>query len=154
MNHINIFKNNLITQEKVNAIMSCNLVSERHGLVLTEEEVKELLNTQVVVLEEVGRMEFTNTIIEQIITMFCDSQFINKGEYTAILNELVEIFYYYREATDEILSDEEIIKYMYASFEGPCQGSLSWLGDNQLNTLMNALADNKDIFEELTYGNY
>ena len=47
------------------------------------------------------------------------------------------------------MSDEDIVKYMRLSFEDPCQVSLEWLGDNQLNKLLNDLSKHKDIFEEL-----
>lgn len=144
----------IVLKKRVDNILQCNRVLENHGLMITEEQALELIQSQQMAVKDVGRIEFTNTIIEDIITTFSDSQFFTKYDFSNQLNELLEIFYYYREMTDGLLSDDDIIKYLYLSFEGPCQGSLSWLGDNQLNVLLDALHNEEDIFEGTKYGTY
>ncbi|MFV0394317.1 MAG: DUF6323 family protein [Coprobacillaceae bacterium] len=141
-------------KERVDSILACNKVLERYDLVLTEDDARNLLEKQYVTLKDVGRIELQGKIIEELISTFSDSQFFTKYDFANQIQELLEIFYYYKEATDEILSDEDIIKYLYLSFEGSCQGSLSWLGDNQLNELLDALNNGEDIFEGVKYGTY
>lgn len=143
-----------VSKARIDSLMKCNSVLQKHGLVLYEAQAKELLKTQNDSITETGRVEFKSTIIEDIMYMFCDSQHFTKYDYVSQLNELIEIFYYYKEATDGLLSDEDIIKYLYLSFEGACQGSLSWLGDNQLQVLLDNLQDGKEIFEATRYGTY
>lgn len=143
----------LMWEEKVTEILKCNDVSSRYGITLNESDAKELIVVRQETMRDVGLIEFRSSIVEEVILAFCNSQFITKYDYLDILSQLVEIFYYYRSEVDELLSDEDIIKYLRLSFEGPCQGSLDYLSDHQLSKLLDDLADNKDIFEELKYGN-
>jgi hypothetical protein len=144
----------LVTKERVSSILKCNEVLQKHGLILSEKNAYELLKTQQDTVKDVGRIEFKNTIIEDIVTIFSDSIFFTKYDFADQIQEIIEIFYYYREVTEGIVSDEDLIKYLYLSFEGPCQGSLSWLGDNQLNVLLDSLNNGYDIFEAVEYGTY
>ena len=67
------------------------------------------------------------------------------------MNALIEIFYYYKDAMEEILSDEEIIHYLKYAFEGRCQGSLELLAEEQLDDLIDAINHHYDIFEDLRH---
>ena len=144
--------NELSFENKISKILTCNEVSSCYGVILKREDVEAILQTQKIVLYEVGRLEFEGTIIEQIIYAFCDSLFITKYEYVEIIHRLVEIFYCYKAEIDEEMMDEEIIEYMKRSFDGPCQGSFDWLEDHQLTHLLESLEENKDIYEDEEYG--
>lgn len=139
-------------KEEINRIVKCNEVTNQYGLALTIEDVEELLETKQKVLQEVGRVEFHSTLLEQIIYEFCDSLFIHKYNYVESINRVLEIFYYYRDATEDYLSDEEIIQYMKMAYDGCCQGSFDYLSEEQLNTLMDDLQDKRNIYEGLEYG--
>lgn len=139
-------------EEEMNQIMQCNEVTSQYGFALTTQDIEDLLITKQKVLQEVGRVEFHTTILQQIIYEFCDSVFINKYNYVEIITQLLEIFYYYRDATEDYLSDEEIIRYMKIAFDGCCQGSLEYLSEEQLSILIDCLNDKKDIYVGLDYG--
>lgn len=145
--------NELVMEEKVTDILKCNDVSSRYGIILNESDAKELIAIRQETIKDVGLIEFRSSIVEEVILAFCDSQFITKYDYLEVLSQLVEIFYYYRMEVNELMSDEDIIKYMKLAFEGPCQGSLDYLSDHQLWKLLDDFSDNKDIFEELEYDN-
>lgn len=145
--------NELVMEEKVTDILKCNDVSSRYGIKLNESDAKELIAIRQETIKDVGLIEFRSSIVEEVILAFCDSQFITKYDYLEVLSQLVEIFYYYRLEVNELMSDEDIIKYMKLAFEGPCQGSLDYLSDHQLWKLLDDFSDNKDIFEELEYDN-
>lgn len=137
---------------QIEKIMKCNNVSNQYGLVLKKSEVLQIIETQEASLKELERVEFGGDIIEQIIYVFCDSQFISKYEYGESINRIVEIFYCYREELDERMSDEEIIDYMKRAFNGPCQGSYDSLEDGLLWSITNALEENRDIYIDDEYG--
>lgn len=145
--------NELVMEEKVTDILKCNDVSSRYGIILNEGDAKELIAIRQETIKDVGLIEFRSSIVEEVILAFCDNQFITKYDYLEVLSQLVEIFYYYRMEVNELMSDEDIIKYMKLAFEGPCQGSLDYLSDHQLWKLLDDFSDNKDIFEELEYDN-
>lgn len=150
---INKVNYEMMIQKEVTGILKCNDVSSRYGIVLKESDARELVAVRLKVVNEVGLIEFKSIIVEAIVLAFCDSQFITKYDYLDVLSQLVEIFYYYRKELDELMSDEDIIKYMQLAFEGPCQGSLEQLSDYQLDKLLDDLSANRDIFEELAYAN-
>jgi hypothetical protein len=52
--------------------------------------------------------------------------------YAETLHELIEMFYYYKNETLDLMSDEDLIKFMKGSFDGKCQGSLELLSGREL----------------------
>jgi hypothetical protein len=108
-------------------------------LVLTKEQAIRLLETKDEELRYHGRLEFGEGIIGKLIKAFCDSPYMNKQNYSETLERLLEIFYYYKNETDEKLSDNELIDYMKTFFNGSCEGSLELLESRELDSLARAL---------------
>ena len=121
------------------ALLQYNEESVKHGLVLTEEQAIRLLETKDEELRYNGRLEFGSGIPGKLIAAFCDSPYMNKQNYSQNLERLVEIFYYYKGETWELLSDDELIDYMKAFFNGSCEGSLELLESRELDSLARAL---------------
>ena len=124
---INLFKSNLLEKQAFNDIFKCNELTSEYGLTLHEEDVKEIITTRNVALEKSGRIEFNGQIINKIITTFCDSPYISQNNYSDTINELVEIFYNYKNETLDYISDDELIEIMKEYFDNYCQGSLELL---------------------------
>ena len=144
----------LSKKEQVNKVLECNNRSLDFGLALTQKQVEQILETRDQALQTNQRIEFQSTIIEDIIEEFMDSQFITKYNYAEIIDGLIEIFYYYKDATEEYnLSDEEIIHYLKVAYDGVCQGSLDSLYEEQLSKLIDSISQNLDIYEGTDYGN-
>ena len=138
-------------EEETHQIMQCQDIINQYGLILTREDGKDFITTRQNTLKDIGRIEFRSTIIQQLIEEFCDCTFINKYNFPETMNALIEIFYYYKDAMEEILSDEEIIHYLKYAFEGRCQGSLELLAEEQLDDLIDAINHHYDIFEDLRH---
>ena len=49
------------------------------------------------------------------------------------------IFYYYKNETNDLMSDDELIKFMKISYDSICQGSLELLSGRELNNLARTL---------------
>jgi hypothetical protein len=126
-NSIDLFKSNLLEKQVFNDIFQCNELTSEYGLKLSEEDVKEIINTRNVALQKSGRIEFNGQIINKIITAFCDSSYISQYNYSDTINELVEIFYNYKNETLDYISDDELIEIMKENFDNYCQGSLELL---------------------------
>ena len=124
---INLFESNLLERQAFNDISKCNELTTEYGLTLREEDVKEIITTRNVALEKSGRIEFNGQIINKIITTFCDSPYISQNNYSDTINELVEIFYNYKNETLDYISDDELIEIMKEYFDNYCQGSLELL---------------------------
>lgn len=126
-NSIDLFKSNLLGKQVFNEIFQCNEFTSEYGLKLSEEDVKEIVKTRNMALEKSGRIEFNGQIINKIITNFCDSPYISQYNYSDTINELVEIFYNYKNETLDYISDDELIEIMKENFDNYCQGSLELL---------------------------
>jgi hypothetical protein len=122
----------LVQKQAVEEVQKCNDFTAKFGLVLTYKDAVELVETRTYALKSNGRVEFGGGVIEKIIWEFCDSPYISMHNYTETIHELTEMFYYYKNETLDLMSDDELIKFMKGSFDGKCQGSLELLSGREL----------------------
>ena len=130
-----LFDNFLIEKQAVSEVLLCNTITADYSLVLSEEQALELVETRSYSLKNVGRIEFGGGIIEKVILTFANSPYITQYRYAEIINELVEIFYYFKNETLDLMSDDALIGYMKKYFDGVCQGSLNQLKDRELERM-------------------
>lgn len=151
-NSIDLFKNNLLNKQVFNEILQCNEITSEYGLKFSEEAVKEIINTRNIALQKSGRIEFNGQIINKIITAFCGSPYISQYNYGDTINELVEIFYNYKNETLDYISDDELIEIMEEKFNNYCQGSLELLEGKVLykiaDNIRNGIRDYMNIDDE------
>lgn len=122
----------LIQKQAVEEIEKCNEFTSRFGLTLSRVEAAELVETRASALKSNGRIEFGGGVLDKLIREFCDSPYISLHNYAETLNELTELFYYYKNEALDLISDDELIKFMKDSFDGKCQGSLELLAGREL----------------------
>ncbi|MEL7648942.1 MAG: DUF6323 family protein [Sedimentibacter sp.] len=138
----------IVERKAVEEVLNCNSFTERFGLTLTHRQAVSLVETRTASLKANGRIEFGGGVIEKIIFEFCDSPYIHTNNYPDTLNELTEIFYYFKNETMDMVSDDELISFMKSSFDGVCQGSLESLAGRELYNLARRLIFGKDAVEE------
>ena len=114
-------------QTEIANIKKCNEYTSKYGLTLSDKQISNILERKKDVLKDTGRIELREGIIDKIIKSFCDSPYITKENYETILNELIEIFYRYKNETMDLISDDELIEFMKKSFNGIAQGDLEYL---------------------------
>ena len=122
----------LIQKQSASEVVKCNDYTRRFGLILTQTQAIELVEARALALSDNGRIEFGGGVIDKIIKAFCVSPYISMHNYMETLHELIEIFYYYKNETMDLLSDDDLIKMMKSSFDGVCQGSLDLLSGREL----------------------
>lgn len=125
----------LLQKQAMLEILQCNEITERYALTLTEQQAKELVEVRSSSLKNTGRIEFGSGAIDKIIIEFCDSIYISQNNYAETLQELMEIFYYYKNETLDQISDIDLIKFMKKCFDGKCQGSLDLLKYRELDKM-------------------
>ena len=123
----------------VEQIVELNEKSRQYGLLLSPTDAIQLVETRSRSLLENGRIEIGGETLIKIIDAFYDSSFIMQDDYSDTLNELLEIFYYIKNETLELISDDELIEHMKNYFENRCKGSLDLLKDRELEKLANNL---------------
>lgn len=119
----------------VSEIINCNEITSRYGLVLSQSEAQELVETRAEALNKNGRVEFAGGAINKLIIEFCDSPFLSQFNYATTLNELIETFYYFKNETLDEISDNELISLMKKYFDQKCQGSIELLQNRELEAL-------------------
>ncbi|MDF2588873.1 MAG: hypothetical protein K0S41_2714 [Anaerocolumna sp.] len=130
-------------QQTLLQIRECNDYSKRFGLTLSDAEIMCLMDYRISTLKGLGRVEFTNDVIKKLIFEFCDSAYIQADNYLETLQDLLEIFYYFKNESLEELSDDELIQVMKQYFETECEGSVEYLQETIL----------EDISRNVRYGN-
>ena len=119
--NIELFNKNINLDNRVlSEILECNMETKEFGLKLSEEDAKEICKTRTNSLKK-------TEIITKIILEFKDSPYIYQDNYVDTINELVDIFYNYKNETLEYLGDGELISIMKKFFDGYCEGSLELL---------------------------
>lgn len=149
---INLFENTSLETQVFSEIIQCNEITQDYSLKLNEEDVKEIMKTRSIALEKSGRIEFNGQIITKIITVFSDSPYISQYNYSETINELVEIFYNYKNETLDFIGDDELIEIMNDNFDNYCQGSLELLEGKVLykiaNNIRNGVTDYANLESE------
>lgn len=107
-------------------------------IVLTKENVLELITNKNSSLKEIGRIDLTNSILENIILTFTDSSFIDKNNYMDNFLSLTKIFLYYEKTFSKKLSSEEILKYLKDEFEKN-EGSIELISTISLERLQDKI---------------
>ncbi|WP_020073525.1 DUF6323 family protein [Faecalispora sporosphaeroides] len=125
----------LIRRQAIGEILKCNDRTARFGLELTERQAAQLVETRAFALKTAGRIEFGGGVIQKLIYAFCDSPYLMRQNYESTLHELVELFYFYKNETENRFSDDELIDFMKKAYDGPCAGSLELLAGRELYRL-------------------
>ena len=156
-NALELFGRQAMAKYAMRDILRCNEETEAYGLVLTQEQALELVETRSIALKDTGRIEFGEGVIGKLIRAFSDSPYLTPRNYASTLHSLVEIFYAYKNETLDRLSDDELIGFLRSGFDMPCQGSIELLAGTVLDWFARAVRngrrpDKGDLIKEL-YGN-
>ena len=136
-----VFELMLAAQQKqeLERVLECNRKTEQFGLVLSQEEANNLMVSRKNALRDSQRLELGEGILPKIIYAFCDSQFINQDTYADTLAELQDIFYTYKNETQDGLTDDELLDFMRKQFDEICFGDLEYLRNTCLERFARAV---------------
>ncbi len=79
-----------------------------------------------------GRIEFGGWIVEKTYMGLLRFPYITPDNYAGILDELVECFYFYKNETLDLCSDDEMVGFMVETFNGACGGSAELLRGREM----------------------
>lgn len=127
------------SQAWLQQVRATNQYTEKFGLSLSEQDTEFLLAERDRILKAERRVEFGKGILPQIIYAFCDSAFLSQDHYVETLIRLQEIFYLYKNETQDELTDEELINFMKEQFETVCYGDLGYLEGTCLDIFAQAV---------------
>ena len=99
-------------QNQLAKVIATNQVTEKFGLVLSEEDAKLLVNEKSESLKEQKRIEYGESILPKIIYEFCDSDYISQRNYVETIGRLQDIFFLYKNEMMDEISDDELLHFM------------------------------------------
>ena len=116
-------------------LTECNEKTAGFGLTLSPEEAGKLIRCRDESLRKYGRVEFNGGILGQLVYTFCDSPYLNQDNYSEMLERLQDIFYEFKNETEDQMTDEELLNFMREQFDEVCFGDTDYLEDTCLNRL-------------------
>ena len=126
-------------QNQLAKVIATNQVTEKFGLVLSEEDAKLLVNEKSKSLKEQKRLEYGESILPKIIYEFCDSDYISQRNYVETIGRLQDIFFLYKNEMMDEISDDELLHFMKEQFETVCYGDLEYLESTCLDVFAQAI---------------
>ncbi|MCR2032805.1 DUF6323 family protein [Anaerofustis stercorihominis] len=148
-----------ITKKEIDLIGKSNVNINKFGLSITREEAKEIIISKNETLKKYKRIEFSYGVTEKIIYIFSDSEYIDRNNYIDTIKDLVDIFYNFKNETEDKLTDDELLNFMREQFDDVCYGDLEYLRDTCLERFSKAVRDEsldyiysqgKNIYENLS----
>lgn len=125
----------VLVEKEAQALLDANPVLQQFGLALSGPDAHKLALADQKLLQNTGRVAFGGGVAHKLALAFCDSPYIDNRTLVDSLEELTDIFYYYKNETAERLTDEELIAFMEKNFNGVCQGSFELLRTRELDAL-------------------
>lgn len=113
----------------------CEDLNRLYGLSLSESDITELVELRGEALRSTGRVEFGGGILPKLIRAFCKSPWIDPATYPATLADLQDAFYYFKNESQDLFSDDDLIEFMEQVFNGSAHGSTEVLTTISLEEL-------------------
>jgi len=108
-------------------LLELNEKTKAYGLILTPDDVKNVMLSRQQALENYGRVELGIDVSKALIEEFASSPYIDNDNYTSVLDELHDIFYYLKNETEDRISDFQLVAFIRDCFDHDCYGSIELL---------------------------
>ena len=135
-------------KNELQELFSFNQKTQQFGLSLTAQDAKELIEYRNGSLRKYGRVEFGGSILDKLIFAFCDSHYIDQNNYLETLKRLQDIFYRYKNESQDKLTDDELITFMREQYEGVCMGDEEYLEKTCLERFSRAVRSGYTGYEK------
>lgn len=144
-NTLSFLPRNMYAQIAMQALLDMNQFSQKYHLVLSAQDAELLVKKRDHVLQSYRRVEFGGSMLNKLVREFCDSPFLTQDNYEETLEELIEIFYYFKNESLDQISDDELLMAMHHYFDGVCQGSIELLQGRELEELTRSIRYEEEV---------
>lgn len=114
-------------------VKELNKITSNYGLVLSDFEIRDLIDNKNCVLKNIGRIELDKSAVTLIIREFCKSSHITSEEWVSTINEIITLFYNVRNEIRDNVSDYDLVKFIYDVFENKVHGVVELVYDEVMN---------------------
>lgn len=137
------------TKIEKSKILNCNKFLQNYGISLSQQDAEQIIEKRIETLRQTKRIELGEWVVEKIIKEFCDSAYISQDNFVNTVYELIDIFYYYKNETNDLVSDDELIKFMREYYDSLAYGDLEYLAGTIMEKMKNNILNNKPLNYEL-----
>ncbi len=139
------------SKNEIREILNNNKHSSKFGLILSKNQIETLIAERKEILKDTGRLEIGESVLSLIVNKFCDSQYLWQDNYYETISEVQNIFFIMKNESMEMISDKELIDYLYKLYNGKAKGSLEYIMGVGLDVLIRSLKSmDFDISEVLS----
>ena len=117
-------------------LLELNEVSEKYGLVLSEDDARSLSAMRNRSITENERVEIGSGAVGEIVKKFCTSRYVTNENYAYILEEVTYLFYFIKTETDDKISDGALIDELFGRFELECRGDIDTLESREAERII------------------
>ena len=121
---IDFSPNALIERKIVAHLLEINSTTQKHGLILTEAIAKEIAEARQYALKENDRIDFSSDTLTRLVKAFSESYYITQENFSEIIGEMLDLFYFLKNEIDDVLSDDDMISEMLIVFNETCFGAM------------------------------
>lgn len=125
----------LMIQAALSELEACEPENRACGLSLSRQDMLELVELRQEALSQTGRVEFGGGVLPKLMAAFRSSAYVDRENYPRILGELQDAFYAFKNESQDIFSDGELIDWMAEIFNGVAHGSTEILSSISLEQL-------------------
>ncbi|RJQ54786.1 MAG: hypothetical protein C4521_03855 [Actinobacteria bacterium] len=111
----------------IRELENCNEVIGKHGLSLSETDVRALVAGRVEALQTTERIEFGGGVAKDLVLAFAGSPYVSQASFVEIILELQDLFYEVKNESLEQIPDDELIAKMRWLFDESAGGDLGYL---------------------------
>ena len=132
------FSAGLVLQRQTEALRRTNDVTQEFGLILSEDDIRQLLVTRADSLRDAARVEFGEGIAAKLVLAFADSPYLSQANYAYTIAGLLVLFDTFKNELRDAYNDRELLTFMRNAFDGECAGSLEILESEVFPRLLTA----------------
>jgi len=151
LRQIDFFNNNALkavqNKDLCLQILELNEKTAEYGVVLSEREVADLVQTRNKSLYDNDRIEIGFGVLPKIIEKFSKSSFVDQSNYAETLNDLLDLFYYVKSEAKDQISDSDLLDRLYNYYENKCYGSMELMTGREVEILLRYINSGKDSYE-------
>lgn len=139
--------NSLISANMTNELLSLNEKLEKHNLILTKTDVKEIIKSRNETLKAQGRVELDISAIKNIIKELGESPYINQDDFVESINDMFAAFHFVKNSTSDFISDDEVIHALLFYYNELCKGSMDLLMGKGIELIIEYFRQNNKLTE-------
>lgn len=128
-------------EKECTELLAAGRKMEQFGIQLTKEQIRSLILRKNESLKKHRRVEFGKGILEQLLFTFMDSQYIDQENCMEVMAQLQDIFYQFKNETQDRITDEELLDCMKEQFETVCAGDTGYLADTCMERIARRLRE-------------